>query len=209
MTMSERPLRRSRGFTLIEVMMALTVLSIGVVGIIALERATIVTNVDGRQMTTASSIGRTWFDRLQADSTSWNHPSRYSTTSDLADTLWLKSYNTGWMLPSGTLGTVNYSYAFDINGNDVLPGSAEDIIYCTNVRLTSLLEDIGCLTGGCASTTPYLMRAEIRVYWKKNRSPITVCAGATPAGGADTLGADEETYHWFYMVGTVTKVTAQ
>jgi prepilin-type N-terminal cleavage/methylation domain-containing protein len=206
---------RARGFTLIEVMMSLTVLMIGVMGVVALERATIVTNVDARQMTTGTSIARLWLERLQSDATLWNHPSAVRIDSDLADTYFLKSFGTGWFLPTAVVGSSKYSYAFDINGQDLDPTAAppDSTVYCANVRLTTIATDPLCVSGGCVGTTPALLRAEVRVYWKKSRTAFAdtePCSGATPAGGGtDTIGGNDDKYHFVYEVGAIGKVTAQ
>jgi prepilin-type N-terminal cleavage/methylation domain-containing protein len=206
---------RERGFTLIEVMMALTVLMIGVMGVVALERATIVTNVDARQMTTATSIARLWLERLQTDATLWNHPSGVRSDSDLADTFFLKDVNKGWLKPQGTVGTAKYAYAFDINGKDIDATTAapDSTVYCVNVRLTTIATDVLCATGSCPAATPSLIRAEVRVYWKKARTAFAdtePCAGETPAGGGtDTIGGNDDKYHFVYQVGAVGKVVAQ
>lgn len=206
---------RQRGFTLIEVMMSLTVLLIGVMGVVALERATIVTNVDARQMTTATSIARLWLERLQADASLWNHPSSVRIDSDLGDTYFLKNYGTGWFRPNGVVGTAKYNYAFDINGQDIDPttAAADSTVYCANVRLTTISADPLCSAGGCVGTTPSLLRAEVRVYWKKSRGSFAdtePCAGDTPAGGGtDTIGSNDDKYHFVYEVGAIGKVVAQ
>ncbi|GAC1553445.1 MAG: hypothetical protein NVS3B10_15190 [Polyangiales bacterium] len=209
--------RRSgaRGFTLIEVMMSLTVLFIGVMGIVAIERAAIVSNVDARQITTATNVSRLWIERLQADSSAWNHPSSFNPNSDLSsDTAYLSKYGTGWFLPYAS-ATPTWSAAFDINGNDIPTGAAGDIVYCANVRLTSVYQDPLCqprpdgTAAACPATTPSMLRAEVRVYWLKTRSPIVACAGASAGSGTDTTGGDDITYHWVYTVAAIGKATAQ
>lgn len=201
--------RRDDGFTLIEVMMALTVLFIGVMGVVAIERSTIASNVDARQVTTASNVARTWLERLQSDSVQWNHPSTYQPTSDIDQTVFLKSYNTGWFLPVPTAATPSWAAAFDINGNDVTT-STQDIVYCANIRLTPVYFDPLCQVGAaCPATTPSLLRAEVRVYWSKNRMPLAACGGAVAAGaGSDPIGGNDVDYHWVYIVGAVGKTQA-
>jgi type IV pilus assembly protein PilV len=216
MTTHPNRAKNQEGFTLIEVMMALTILFIGVMGVVALERATIVSNVDARQVTTASNVARTWLERLQADAAQWNHPSTFNPQSDLNnDTVYLKNYNTGWFLPVSTGTTPYWSNGFDINGNDVTVAGT-DIIYCANVRLTPVYLDPLCQLGpanpapACPAATPSLLRAEVRVYWSKRRSPIATCGGAAAAGsGSDPVGSNDTDYHWVYLVGVVGKVTAQ
>ena len=63
---SKRRTGRARlGYTVIEVMMALAVLSIGATGVIAMQKAALIGNVRARNLTTASAI---------ASITRWRNP---------------------------------------------------------------------------------------------------------------------------------------
>lgn len=198
-----RRARGARGFTLVEVMMSLTVLTIGMLGIISLQRNTVVANAQAQQMTVATNIGRVWIGRLQADASLWNHPSAFNAASDLkTDTKFLTNYGIGWFLPTDP--TNQYSYAFSQSGKDIDPTSpalATDTIYCVNVRLTQLYAD------PLLTTVPSMLRAEVRVYWLKKPGAIATCSGA--GGSLSALETDDVTYHWVYSVGAIAKATAQ
>jgi type IV pilus modification protein PilV len=198
--MSKRRNRREHGFTLIEVMMSLTVLVIGVLGVMVLQTATIAGNQDAVQITTANAIARLWLDRLQRDATQWNHPSSVQPTSNISSTQWLNNVGSGWFVPAAT---ATESPAFDVTGQDMLLTPFEDKAdYCTHVRLTYL------------DASSSLIRAEIRVVWPKRvkgdlanwaKVSTTWCQTAT----ATTLGPDDLNFHWIYAAGAIRKVLPQ
>ncbi len=64
--------RRERGFTLIEVMIAIGIITVGSLGILAMQSATIRGNAEARQMSMATQRTRTWMDRLERDALRWN-----------------------------------------------------------------------------------------------------------------------------------------
>lgn len=204
------PSLHSRGFTLIEVMMALTVLGIGMLGIVALQAATIGSTQDASQFSTANAVARTWVQRLQRDAQRWNHPSPHVSTDDIGDTAWLQGADTAankWFRPNASGLEVGASPAFDRNGDDILITDAarmrDDAVYCTHLRLRRLYPD--------------LIRAEVRVFWKKRRlanGPLFIAHGlaagiCSTAGSEDVLGADTENFHWTYAVAGIARVTAR
>ena len=62
-------MRRARGYTVIEVMIALTLLAIGTSGIIAMQKVTSVTNREARNLVIANQIARTWMEAAERLST--------------------------------------------------------------------------------------------------------------------------------------------
>ena len=58
---------RARGFTLIEVMVALGVMTVGVFGLIALQLYTIRSNSHARQLGIATQIAQQWIERIKQD----------------------------------------------------------------------------------------------------------------------------------------------
>jgi prepilin-type N-terminal cleavage/methylation domain-containing protein len=212
------PRRRQRGFTLIEVMMALTILTIGILGIISMQKSAVVTNNDAQQFTVATQLARTWLDRLNRDATKWNHPSVQQSTSDLADdTLWLKAVDDGalnypkWFIPAGvnwlTTG-LSESPAFDRSGNDVPYTDSAALIantvYCTNVRLRWIYPS-------------QLIRAEVRVYWRKRNVSAgygtvignfagQMCPAASSSSAVSAaLGQDSTDFRWVYAVTSIAR----
>jgi len=199
------------GFTMIEVMMALTVLAIGMLGIIALQKTTVVSNQEAQQMTVANAIARTWIERLQRDAARWNHPSPKSPTSDISDTAWLNAVGAfgspgSWFRPSASSLEPTASPAFDRNGDDVLltdtVAMVNNAIYCTHVRLRWVYPN-------------QTIRAEVRVFWARRSlgNPTAVpwlSSGICSATSSlDTIGADDQNFHWVYAVAAIPKATAR
>ena len=63
----------ARGYTIVELMMAITVLAIGVSGIIAMQKITVASNLHAKKLAIATQIARAWQDRLAVDASLWNH----------------------------------------------------------------------------------------------------------------------------------------
>ncbi len=211
----KRP-RGARGFTLIEVMMALTILTIGILGIISMQKSAVVTNNDAQQFTVATQLARTWLDRLNRDSTVWNHPSVQQAASDIADTLWLKAVNDGslnypkWFVPAAVDWTgFSESPAFDRNGADIAASASaallNDTVYCTHVRLRWIYPD-------------QLIRAEVRVFWRKKSlgagstygTNVGFTSNMCPATGTSSvanavMGQDTANFRWVYAVTSIAR----
>jgi prepilin-type N-terminal cleavage/methylation domain-containing protein len=202
-----------RGFTLIEVMTSLTVLGIGTLGLVSLQRAAIVSNASAQQYTVAASVAQGWLDRLKRDAASWNHPiDTADPVADIStDTLWLKSTPapgtaSTWFVPAsqfaqGSSTAYAASDKFTVTGEPTTAGA--DTIYCVNVRLQYIYAD-------------KVIRSEVRVYWPKRGhgnlpTAYLISAPATPCATAslDTLGADDDNFHWVYAVGAIPQATAQ
>lgn len=204
--------RRSRrlaaGFTLLEVMMALTVLAIGMLGVVALQGATIGATQDAQQFSIANSVARTWLQRLQRDAQRWNHPSAFRTDSDLTtDTAFLNMVSATtpmWTRPNESPLEPGASPAFDRMGNDIPLADPRfpDAVYCAHLRLRQLYPD--------------MIKAEVRVLWKKRRlgngtayAALGLTSGVCTAGTEAAVGADTANFHWVYAVTGITKSRAQ
>jgi hypothetical protein len=175
-------------------MMSLTVLLIGSMGVMAMQRAAVQGNADAREMDVASSIARGWIERLQRDATLWT-PSPVSQTPppNLPNAVLVNENITGqWFLPQARLGVAApqndvESPAFDILGQDLDSLTAAGVRYCVNLRLTPLTLD------------GTLIRAEARVFWPRNLTAapdVNYCSQAPP----NTLDTDVEKYHFVYAV---------
>ncbi len=186
-----------RGYTAIEVMMATTLMLIGAVGVMAMQRAAVQGNADAREMDVASSIARAWLERLERDSTLWT-PSPVSITppANITSAVLVHENMTGqWFVPKARFAAAGAqndveSPGFDILGQDLDSLTAAGLRYCVNLRLTPL------------TTDQTLIRAEARVFWPRN---LTVapdqdyCNQAPPA----TLDTDTQKYHFVYAVTAV------
>jgi prepilin-type N-terminal cleavage/methylation domain-containing protein len=196
---------RLRGYTIIEVMIAMSLLAIGTTGIIAMQKITTVANRDAKNLVLANQIARTWMERLRADSVPWNHPSSLSPTSDLDDTRWLKAVGGDWVRPADdALG----SPTTDALGNDV-PDSAlggGTGVFCTNVRLAWLYGPPPNVP------PPYLMRAEVRVYWLRDGGGGVVAAGkglCDPAIDLTQVSSAVDRYHFVYVTSAIAQNMAR
>lgn len=175
--------------------MAMTLMLIGSVGVMSMQRAAVQGNADAREMDVASSIARTWVERLERDATLWT-PSQIAVTppANIGNAILVNENLTGnWfvpqtrLVPSGGQNDIE-SAAFDILGQDVDPAAA-GARYCVNVRLTPLTID------------QTLIRAEVRVFWPRNLTQApdpNYCAGVPQ--GIDTA---VQKYHFVYAASAV------
>jgi prepilin-type N-terminal cleavage/methylation domain-containing protein len=189
-----------RGYTAIEVMMAMTVMAIGAAAVISMHKTSVTANYDARQTDVANGIARTWVERLQRDAMSWTTPSSTDPTGNNFNNAVLLANNvTGlWFLPTGEMGLTNpetMSPAFDILGRD-LP-TLTDALFCVNVRLTWLVPP-------ALPAEPGLIRADVRVLWPRaiTSTPQGFCSTGTAA-----LPNPDPTlpplYHAIYMTTTI------
>ena len=195
--------KHSRGYTVIEVMIALTLLAVGTSGVIAMQKVTAIANRDAKSLVVATQIARTWVERLRADATQWNHPSPTNPEDDRPDTRWLKTVNGTWFRPTDDVAG---SPAADALGNDVRDADLANAVFCTNVRLTWLY---GPPPG---TPPPYLIRAEVRVYWLRDGGGGSVEAGKTICDPGIDLGKvapSLERYHFVYLTSAIAQNMAR
>ncbi|HEY1958978.1 MAG TPA: prepilin-type N-terminal cleavage/methylation domain-containing protein [Polyangiaceae bacterium] len=193
----KRSRKNERGYTAVEVMMAMTLLLIGSVGVMTMQQAAVQGNADAREMDVASSIARSWIERAQRDATLWT-PSTVAIVppANLQSALLVNENVTGqWFVPKSRLaasGSQNdiESAGFDMLGQDVDTMTASGLRYCVNLRITPLTLD------------QTLLRVEARVFWPRN---LTVAPDANYCNQAPAaaLDADTQKYHFVYAVGAV------
>lgn len=191
-----------RGYTIIELMMALTVLAIGVSGIIAMQKITVTTNQHAKNLALATHIAQAWQEQLALDAASWNHPSPQNGASDLPQTRWLNNVGLGtWFRPSHD-ATVMFGAGFDALGNVVTDADFEQAAFCTHIRLTWLYPQ----TNGNG-----LIRSEVRVFWPRSSMGGTV--DGRPVCDPDTdptaVTSGSERYHFVYQTTAIKQNTAQ
>jgi prepilin-type N-terminal cleavage/methylation domain-containing protein len=169
-----RPLSRSllrsrparRAYTVIEVLMAMTVMAIGGAAVITMQKTSVTGNLDARRADVANSIARIWVERLQRESMTWTLPSREGPTQNNlggAPVLNQVTLSPGlWFLPTQDMGKngadETMSPAFDILGRDLPQASMASADFCVHVRLQWL---------GLTLIPPFgdLMRVDVRVVW--------------------------------------------
>ena len=189
-----------RAYTVVEVVMALAVLSIGATGIVAMQKATLIGNVNARNLATANQIASTWLERLRADGLRWRLPQ--SGIETLNQTTYLQNVGNDfpniaapegeWFVPP-TDNQLNIFPGSNVVGDDETNPGAE--AFCTNIRLTQLL--------------PNLIRADVRVYWLRNHNTGMTDQYAGSFNGAPLCDASlpplldtdpaQGRYHFVYM----------
>ncbi|MGB8222195.1 MAG: prepilin-type N-terminal cleavage/methylation domain-containing protein [Polyangiales bacterium] len=164
------------GFTLVEVMIAIGVMTVGSLGILAMHQAVSNANRSANEMNTALAITERWVERLERDSLSWSEQG--INTSSLNSTAYLSALagvasETDWFTPSPADNTE--SYAFDYFGRDAVGGLEPK--YCTNLRLSWIRQ------GSSA-------RVDIRTFWYRGGHMPGGATHSKWVSGEDFRGAD-------------------
>jgi prepilin-type N-terminal cleavage/methylation domain-containing protein len=191
-----------RGYTAVELMMAISVFGIGVAGIISMEKVTTVANQHAKNVAIATHIAQSWLDTLSTDAVMWNHPRAGDATgfSDLTnDTTWLQfvaskaDTSANWFFPPYTTIPITFGPAFDALGNPINPvTNAANVAFCSHLRLSWLYQPD---SGGNG-----LIRAEVRVFWLRDGQ--TFAANMCAAGSVASINNATSTFHF------VQKITA-
>ena len=161
---------RARGYTMIEVMMALGLLAVGATGIIAMEKAAVLGNATARSVATATALAERWVERLRADAMLWN-----TTTplSDIGETRWLKTVVASpnfWNQPPAT--PLSVSPEADPLGADIVAANdTSAVAYCTHISYRQI--------------TPKMVSAVVRVTWRRDNSVMD-------CGSPDLLNLDTD-----------------
>lgn len=209
---------RSRGYTIIEVMMAVILLVIGSAGIAAMQKAATFGNMRAKQLSVATHIGQTWMERLRTDAIVWTQPGLTKPqASNVGNTQWLGQVNAQpniWFRPNDV--PTRGSAGFDALGNDVPGVSADSAVYCTHLRLNWMYKVGAAATGA----QPELIRADVRVFWARdarqwtmagvaNGNAQAICAAGqnAPALGQAANNAYAQ-YHFAYFTSAIPKNTA-
>jgi type IV pilus assembly protein PilV len=190
-------MKNVRGYSLIEVMMALAILAVGTTGVIALQKVSLVGNTNARMADAARQIAGTWVERLKTDSLQWNDPMGIS---DIATTRFLNvagTYNpqnppnaTSWVRAPQV---ANWSSPVaDIHGADVFNTNSLDGVFCTHLQLAQAVQKRYALSG---LTHPIAIRAVVRVVWRRDLAPITECRTLNPAN----FETSDERYAFYYV----------
>jgi type II secretory pathway pseudopilin PulG len=213
MNVRTRPRLARRGYTAVEVMLAMTVLMIGSAGVMSMQKSSIQSNLDARKLDIANSIAHDWLERLTTDATQWTLPSNNVATTvgnNFGNTKWLSSHAFGsWWEPAiptsyGSPGAEGNSPAFDILGRDLDVADAPNAVFCTHVKIDQLAVD--------AAANPLLLRATVIVFWRKQ----LVTSNPTPGGNctgwfdvAQDEAAAPGTWHIIYATTAIRKNALQ
>jgi len=196
--------KRQRGYTAVELMMAIGIFGIGVTGIIAMEKVTTVSNQHAKNLAIATHIAESWLDMLATDAVMWNHPSPGNSAPDIGQTTWLQSVKANanaandWVLPQYST-VLSFGSAFDALGNPLNPATAADgsIAFCSHLRLSWLYQPTVSGNG--------LIRAEVRVFWLRDGQGFaqSMCSAAQVAN----VGAAPQTFHFVQKITAIRENT--
>ncbi len=197
--MSARVSRR-RGYTAVELLMAISIFAIGVSGIIAMQKVTVGANKHARDLAIATHIAQAWLEQLSADAAAWNHPSAQNTASDLNQTTWLQQVGGGWVRPAYS-ATREFGAGFDALGNPVSDVNPGDAVFCSHVRMTWLYPE---------ASGNGLIRTEVRVFWLRDGqgAPVgnqPICDPATAVAAVEGAGLK---YHFVHQASAAKQNTA-
>jgi prepilin-type N-terminal cleavage/methylation domain-containing protein len=151
-----QPSKTARGYTAIEVLMAMTVMAIGGAAVITMQKTSVTGNLDARRADVANAIARTWVERLQRESMSWTQLGNLTNAKVLNNVVAPPGV---WFLPEQDMGVTvpeTASPGFDILGRDLPLAQLPNADFCVNVRLTYLTVPPAPLD---------LIRADVRVIW--------------------------------------------
>jgi type IV pilus assembly protein PilV len=186
---------KSRGYTIVELMMALAIFAIGITGIVAMQTMAAVGNMHAKNLAIATALARSWQERLAMDATLWGGERDWLETN----TVWIDSVatsNNAWILPSisGNFGPAAGALG-DFVDHTAFPA---EVAFCTHIRLTRLVAQAG--SG--------LVRTEVRVFWPKGESAWLGGSGGTDfcvSNAADiaSIGAATDQFHFVYKTTAV------
>jgi prepilin-type N-terminal cleavage/methylation domain-containing protein len=176
-----------RGYTIVELMMALAIFGISVIGIITMQKVSVTSNAHAKNMAMAQRVAAAWAGQLEMDGSAWRN------------TFAAGFLNTDgvWERPA-YVATRNFGAAFDALANP-LSDSAADLAkarFCSHVRMSWLFPNNVGRAGNA------VLRAEIRVFWLRDgSSPLNNGAFCDPAQTpalAAQIGQRTDLYHFVY-----------
>lgn len=179
-----------RGYTAVELVMAIGIFAIGVTGVFAMQRVTSGSNAHAKNLAIATFAAESWLERLSVDATVWTQAAPLASGNATWLDLLATDPTTDWILPaaSGSFGP-----GFDPLGAYIANTSAS---FCTHIRLTRLLPEPNGL-----------IRAEVRVFWPKPGPRWTGATSYCPASASTTevaaVGAATDYFHFVYKTTVV------
>lgn len=191
--------------------MAMSVLSIGATGVVAMQKVTLLGNTRARDLATASAIASAWIERLRYDGLRWTFDDANGVTT-LAATEYLDQTQGAWFRPAnGTAGVMTGTTTVtDVKGMDTTV--ALENAFCVNIRLQTLMSTPAPQCDA-NQVCPSAIRAEVRVYWLKVHNTQTAALGGTVAAAPfcdgteiatiDSIANGTRRYHFVYMTSAI------
>lgn len=185
---------RARGYTAVEILMSMSVLAVGVIGVFSMEKVTIASNLHAKNLAIATHIAQGWLGVLEAESSVWD-----GTGNGLANTTWLKAAPAipTWFRPD-FVGGASFGPDFDELGTPV----SQDGSFCVDLRISPF-------NGPDAEREGTAMRrVEVRVYWLRDSVVVTpsLTVPAFPCQMPPALVSLQDQsrlFHFVYLSGAV------
>ena len=169
--------KRAQGFTLVEVLVALGVMTVGAAAIIGMQQQTTRANVHARQLTIATQIAQNVLERLKLEGLAWNSVTTQPNT-DLQNAPTLRpivgaTAGAFMTLPQRTVTASGISRvlsnAYDYYGADMDLTNADQatlarVVYCAGYRLSWIYNNFRSI------------RADVRVWWSKSAPSRSITA---------------------------------
>lgn len=194
--------RTSRGFTLIEVLMALLVFTVAMLGLVALQRASVSGASMGREHTAAVNLARYVMTWLENEAAAW--PLADTTPApaslpllnqalDLAD----DEEGGDWLALSDDAADTRFDTHLEHSGTPLHEGPLDTAMYCVHYRVKPLgdVDD------------PVAYQVWVRVTWQKSKQYPG--AGWTNCEARRTAGADPAVIGAFNVVELSNVVTRE
>jgi len=174
--MRSPPSPLSRAYTVVEVLLSLTVFAIGASAVMSMQKATLQGNLDARKTDMANAIGRMWIERIRRDAMQWTLPSPVNPSGNNFANAQLLQYtasNSGnWQRPDAyATQTPPVSPGFDALGRDIAFANLQPTagtlsspppVFCVNVKEQYLYTDVD---------SNNLIRVDLRVLWVRGINP--------------------------------------
>jgi type IV pilus assembly protein PilV len=159
------------GFTLIEVMVAVGLMTVGALSIMAMQQAATRGNLEARQIGTASEVTNRWVERLRRDALAWVAQGTASQTT------YLKALGTngttGYIRPAADASADPLiSPGFDFYGRPTF--TSTEMFYCSFLRLTWV-------------RTGVTMRADVLTWWPRRSAANSTAKKAFPGCGESAV----------------------
>lgn len=184
---------RSKGFTVVELMMSLAVLAVGISGIISMQKVTATSNLHSKSVAIATQIANAWQDQLLTDGTLWRSS---SPVANPAISWLLNNTNGTWFRPAEN-AVREFGAAFDALGNPLPDGRDAQTQFCVHLQMIPLVVN-GAGPGND------MRRVTIRVMWPRVQSDRTGATGfCAVAANVAEIGLDTNNFHSLYQTVAV------
>ncbi len=214
---SPNPRSLARGYTAVEILVAITLFGVGTAGVLSLQRAAIIGSADARKVDVATAVAGEWIERLRKDSFAWTLPNASNPTSPSnhnTATRYLAvvvdgptgtsdaGADTDWITPTiatTVTGAEEGTAAYDLLGRPMASSDSEylnqEAPFCVQYRLHWLSYD----PGGIGQ----MMRAEVRVFWAAQSSRVPCIAGTGNPASLEGRGAFPDGYKTVQLTTTL------